>query len=75
VTESFGAIFAGVAFDGLHLSARSVVLLMAGVAAVASVAWVAYAWSQWPKPGAAQQQEEEGHEGDGEELLPPVPPS
>ena len=69
VTESCGAIFCGVAFDGIHLSTRAVVLVMACIATGASVAWVAYACSQWPKQGAAQ--EEGGREHEDEELLAP----
>ena len=67
VTECVSAIFAGAAFDGLRLSATTVVLIMAGVAAVTAVAWVAYALSQWPRGGVDPDQ---AHQQDEEELLP-----
>ena len=67
VTECASAIFAGALFDGLHLSAQTVVLTMAGVAAGAAVAWVAYAVSQWPRGNTDPYQ---AHEADKEELLP-----
>lgn len=69
VTECISAIFAGAAFDGLRLSATTVVLIMAGVAAVTAVAWVAYAMSQWPRGGKDTDQ---APAQDQEELLPSV---
>ena len=69
VTECLSAIFAGAAFDGLHLSATKVVLIMAGVSAVIAVAWVAYAVSQWPR---GSKDADQPPEQDQEELLPSV---